>query len=121
MCEAIIKQFFILILDIKMYHWTTKCYSRHKASGKYFDKLLENIDSFIEVYIGKYKRPTAKTMSIVVNTYNDKEIVNLLKSFSQFLTKDITKMLSSNDTDLLTIRDNILEDTHQTMYLFTFN
>lgn len=121
MSELIIKKFFTIILDIKMYHWTTKIYSRHKATDEYFGKLLENMDSFVEVYIGKYKRPSVKSMALSINVCNDKDIVMLLKKFIEFLNKDIVKMVSKNDTDLLNIRDTLLADTNQTLYLFTLN
>lgn len=120
MSEIIIKKFFTIILDIKMYHWTTKIYARHKASDEYFSKLLANIDSFVEVYIGKYKKPSVKPISLSITTFNDKDIITLLKKFIEFLTKDIPKMISKNDSDLLTIKDDLLHDTNQTLYLFTF-
>lgn len=121
MSDIIIKKFFTTILDIKMYHWNTKVYARHKATDEYFSKLLSSIDEFVEVYIGKYKRPSVKPFSISVNVYNDKDVVTLLKNFCAFLTKDMPKMLSNTDTDLLNIRDTMLADTNQTLYLFTLN
>lgn len=119
MCDTIIKKFFTLVLDIKMYHWNTKIYARHKASDEYFSKLLSSMDEFIEVYIGKYKRPSVKPFSISVTVCNDKDIVTLLKNFCVFLSKDVPKMLTTSDTELLNIRDTLLADTNQTLYLFT--
>ena len=43
--------------QIKLYHWQTRVYARHIATDQILEKLEKNIDSFVEIYIGKYGRP----------------------------------------------------------------
>jgi hypothetical protein len=52
----IIRFFFDLHVNLKLYHWQTTSYARHIASDKAVDKIIERADRFIEVYIGKYNR-----------------------------------------------------------------
>ena len=43
--------------QIKIYHWQTMSFPRHKATDELVGKLDDNIDKFVEVYMGKYGRP----------------------------------------------------------------
>jgi hypothetical protein len=97
-------------------------FARHKSTDDLVDKLDDSIDKFVEVYIGKYGRPkyTVKTGRIQVRNYNDKEAPAMLKEAIEWLTTSLPTLLSSNDTDLLNIRDEILGELNQTLYLFTF-
>jgi len=50
--------FFLHLRDqIKLYHWQTRVYARHIATDKMLKKLEKEIDSYVEIYIGKYGRP----------------------------------------------------------------
>jgi phenylalanine-4-hydroxylase len=120
-CERIIQFFFHAILNIKLYHWQTKKYPRHIASDTLFTNLLASMDSFIETYIGKYERPKFdQDFSIDVVHFSDKNIKDVLKEYSTFLSTEVPKYLHPhNDTDLLNIRDDILGKINQTLYLFT--
>lgn len=109
--------------QVKLYHWQTMSYPRHKATDELVGKLDENIDQFVEVYIGKYGRPklTGRTSSIHLRNHSDKEATKMLQSAISWLTNDLPKKLKKTDTDLLNIRDEILGDLNQTLYLFTFH
>jgi hypothetical protein len=39
-----------MLLNIKLYHWETDIFSRHKASDKLYGSLSELIDTIIKVY-----------------------------------------------------------------------
>lgn len=109
--------------QVKLYHWQTMSYPRHKATDDLVTKLDENIDQFVEVYVGKYGRPklTGKTSTIRLRNHSDNEATNLLKEAVNWLTNDLGRKLKKTDTDLLNIRDTIVADLNQTLYLFTFN
>jgi len=108
--------------QVKLYHWQTMSYPRHKATDDLVTKLDENIDQFVEVYVGKYGRPklTGKTSTIRLRNHSDNEATNLLKEAVNWLTNDLGRKLKKTDTDLLNIRDTIIADLNQTLYLFTF-
>ena len=109
--------------QIKIYHWETMSFSRHKATDKLIDKLDDAIDTFVEVYIGKYGRPslTARTGRIQLRNYKDEEATPLLQEAINWMTNKLPTLLKPSDTDLLNIRDEILAHLNQTLYLFTFH
>jgi len=108
--------------QVKIYHWETMKFSRHKSTDDLVGKLDDSIDKFVEVYIGKYGRPklTSRTGTIRLRNFTDDEATEVLKQAIQWLTVRLPTLLSNKDTDLLNIRDEILSDLNQTLYLFTF-
>lgn len=122
-CERIVQFFFHAILNIKLYHWQTKRYSRHMASDALFTALLASMDTFIETYIGRYKRPKFNdAFEISVTQFSDDEIKDLLKEYVAFLTNELPQHLDIEaDTDLSNIRDDILGTINKTLYLFTLS
>ena len=45
--------FFEMLLMVKLFHWKTTSYATHKATDELYAKLNLDIDSFIEVLLGK--------------------------------------------------------------------
>ena len=45
--------FFEMLLMVKLFHWKTSSYATHKATDDLYTKLNANMDSFIEVLLGK--------------------------------------------------------------------
>uniref|UniRef100_A0A6C0EZZ5 Uncharacterized protein n=1 Tax=viral metagenome TaxID=1070528 RepID=A0A6C0EZZ5_9ZZZZ len=107
--------------QVKIYHWETKNFARHKATDELVDKLDASIDKFVEVYIGKYGRPSlnSRTGSIKIRNFHDREAPVLLKQAIGWMTTKLPSLLKPTDTDLLNIRDEIIADLNQTLYLFT--
>lgn len=115
MDDNIVYEFLKFQLYIKIYHWQTYQYSRHKSSDQLYEDFNKKMDEFIEIYMGYIgKRIDVKNKIIKLENLNDKKIVRLLKQFIKFLNK-----LKNLSTDLLNIRDEILGLIHQTLYLFT--
>ena len=109
--------------QVKLYHWQTMSYPRHKATDDLVTSLDESIDSFVETYMGKYGRPklTSKTSSIHLRNFSDTQGPALLKDAIDWLTTSLPKKLKPTDTDLLNIRDEIVGTLNKTLYLFTLN
>jgi hypothetical protein len=104
---------FTLQLLNKLYHWNTMSHARHVATDRFNSKLLELTDKFVEVYIGKYKvKPMIDNISI--KNIDDNEIVLLFEEAREFLEN-----IRISDTSLLNIRDELLAEVNQTLYLFT--
>ena len=123
MSGEILHVMLILRNQVKLYHWQTMSFSRHKATDDLVTSLDTNIDKFTESYMGRYGRPkmTASTGKIQIYDTNDKRAPQLMKEAVQWLTKSLPKLLSKDDTDLLNIRDEILGDIQQARYLFTLH
>ena len=51
--KEIASVFLEMLLMVKLYHWKTTSYATHKATDDLYTKLNANIDSFIEVLLGK--------------------------------------------------------------------
>lgn len=116
--------FFTLREQIKLYHWQTHSYARHKATDDVLDKLDSNIDQFVEVYMGKYGRPkmTTATGTTHVQNMTEKGTVSFIRKAIQSLLGDLVKGLTpEKDSDLINIRDEILSDLNQLLYLFTLH
>ena len=116
---------FLSIRDnVKIYHWQTKSYSRHKASDKLSNVLGDLMDKFLEVMQGsRNKRIQIGTeLPIIIKNQTDTSIVTILKQFRDWLIKNdgLPSFLTKTDTELLNIRDEILGVVNQTLYLFTF-
>lgn len=114
--------FFLHLRDqIKLYHWQTRVYSRHIATDKILEKLDKSIDSYVEIYIGKYGRPklSGKNASITLQNISEAGAVRLVTAAIKYLQGALTKTLKPSDTDLMNIRDEIVGDLNQLLYLFT--
>jgi DNA-binding ferritin-like protein len=114
--NKIVKIYFTLQLLTKLYHWNTTSYSRHKATDEFLGSFTDKIDRFTEVYIGRYKvKPNVSDIKLETNFINDDGIVQLFEQFREFLNDLNNYGLGS---DLLNIRDEILADINQALYLF---
>jgi Family of unknown function (DUF5856) len=113
--------FFNLRDQMKLYHWQTSLYARHKATDEVIKDLDELIDLFVEVYMGKYGRPnmTRATNTVVVRNLSEKSATKFVKEALEYLQGPLTKSLKGSDTDLTNIRDEMMGKLHQLLYLFT--
>jgi DNA-binding ferritin-like protein len=117
--------FLEILLMVKLYHWKTTSYATHKATDELYSKLNENIDSFIEVLLGKSGARTDlmghKNIRLVdlSSAESLKREVDTFKGYLVGLNDSKAMKLMSN-TDLYNIRDTILGDLNQFLYLLTF-
>jgi hypothetical protein len=125
MSSAIIKFFITFRSSLKMYHWNTLVYPRHIASDALIGKLDTLSDQFVEVYIGRYGRERQSSkkskddMDISLPRLPEGEIVGYLEEARDWLTNRLSGMLKKNDTELFNIRDEIIGEINQCLYLFT--
>ena len=115
--------FFLQLRDqIKLYHWQTRVYARHMATDKILENLEKAIDSYVEVYFGKYGRVklTGKNAQITLQNITDAGAVRVITAAIKYLQGPLTKSLKTvQDSDLLNIKDEIIADLNQLLYLFT--
>lgn len=117
----IILFFFELQLNVKLYHWNTTQYSNHKATDKLLEKLSDLIDSFVEKFIGAFTRPVLKSGSnIPIQNMSKSKYIKLLKQAQDYLRGDLEKVISKN-SELLNIRDEMLGELDEALYLATLN
>jgi len=112
-----------LLTMIKLYHWKTHSYSQHKATDELYEKLNENIDRFVEVLLGK-SGARIKMLESKMNMYDLEtkgELREHLLEYRQFLVDMNRSFHEKKDSDILSIRDDILADMNQFLYLLTFD
>lgn len=104
-----------ILMIIKIYHWKTNEYSAHKATDELYSSLNEHIDNFVEIWLGKNNKKLNATMNISI-TYlsNKKKLSTKIQSFIKHLEG------LELDSDLLTIRDDIVGELNKFRYLLTF-
>ena len=121
--QKIVQKFMELLTMIKLYHWKTHSYAQHKATDELYSKLNENIDKFVEVLLGKSSN-RVKMLETKMKMYEleDKmELKEHIFEYRQFLI-DMNHCFSpKKDSDLFSIRDDILGDLNQFLYLLTFD
>ena len=117
--------FLEILLMVKLFHWKTTSFATHKATDELYTKLNENIDSFIEVLLGKSGSRTdlMKNKNIkLVDLSSQESLKKQIESFKGYLVglNDNKAMKQMTNTDLFNIRDTILGDLNQFLYLLTF-
>lgn len=118
----IFELFLTLQNQLRVFHWQTNSFSQHQAFGGAYSDLDGLIDSFIEVYIGRYQRPVAKNkFDVSLSNYEKETCVEFIDIFIEVLENKITEILSDKDTDLLNIRDEMLATLNKLKYLLTLN
>ena len=106
--------------QVKLYHWQTGSFARHKATDDLTAALDLSIDTFVEVYMGKYGRP-AVSGSIKLHNFSESAAKAFVSKERGFLEKDLPRKIRKDDTDLLNIRDEILANLNKVLYLFTLS
>jgi hypothetical protein len=114
----IVSTFFNMREQIKLYHWQTRSFAEHKATDDLIVKLDTNIDTFVEVYMGRYGRPHVRK-TLPVKNLTVPGIRGFIAKSGVWLSTKLPHMVKRTDTDLLNIRDEILADLNQIKYLFT--
>jgi len=107
---------------IKLYHWKTHSYAEHKATDDLYDKLNSHIDKFIEVLLGKDQTRVKMVERRIdlVDARDTKEVKVRIHEYREFLADMNIYFDMKRDSDLLSIRDDILADLNQFLYLLSF-
>jgi len=118
----IVRTFLEVLNVVKLYHWKTHSFPEHKNTDELYERLNEHIDKFVEVYLGKDGSRIEhwnKQME-VVQYEKTGEIKARMFQFREFLMNLSEMFHPRRDSDLLNIRDEILGDVNQFLYLLTF-
>lgn len=113
--------------QLYIYHWQTSIYSRHKSTDMLIDSLGKNIDILVETIQGKlgFRLKMSDNCVISLSNINDKGIISYLTKHISWLKggfmNSLYKISYSRDdiSDILNIRDDIINELNKTMYLFT--
>lgn len=117
--------FLEILLMVKLYHWKTTSYATHKATDELYTKINANMDSFVEVLLGKSGVRTdlmSHKHIRLVDLSSAEALKREIEGFKGYLVglNDNKAMKKMSNTDLFNIRDTILGDLNQFLYLLTF-
>jgi DNA-binding ferritin-like protein len=113
--ETTLNKMLEMLMIIKIYHWKTNSYASHKATDQLYQRLNENMDKFVEIWLGKNGKKLNANMNITVKyLYNHKRLIKNVNLFIVHL------MELKVDSDLQTVRDDIVGDLNQFIYLLSF-
>jgi hypothetical protein len=119
----IVKMFLEVLNMIKLYHWKTHSFSQHKATDELYGRISENTDKFIEVLMGKDQSRIQMIESKIdlIDPNKLTDFKDRIYKFREFLENMNIYFDKHNDTDLLNIRDEMLSDINQFLYLLSMN
>jgi len=123
--SELVKMFLEMLTTIKLYHWNTHSYARHKATDELHEKLSDLVDEFVEVMQGKMFSPNRirsinEEISAITPETKEKMVDKIVYYIEQL--KNLDNIFSSKkDSDLLNIRDEMMAHLNQFLYLFSFD
>lgn len=103
---------FVVQLSNKLFHWNTKIYSQHKVSDKFDSKLQSLLDKFVEVYLGYYNVNIELNQVNIINYESLEDYILTLKLLKKYLVK-----INLAEADLINIKDDLLKEINQVIYL----
>jgi hypothetical protein len=119
MKENIILTFVELQQQLRILHWQTKSYAKHKAYGEIYDDLGDLIDNFVEICMGKHGRFELSDGTIELFDIKNMSLQDFIDSAVEFLITLSDEYSAETDTDLLNIRDEMLGQFNKLKYLLT--
>lgn len=119
----IVETFLAILNAVKLYHWKTKSYSQHQATDDLHQNLSKDIDKFVEVLIGKSRKRIdmfTKTLRLY-DFENKRQLKSKMFEFRDFLL-DLDRVFDpKKDSDLFSIRDDMIAEVNQFLYLLTLD
>jgi DNA-binding ferritin-like protein len=121
--SIIVENFIEMLNTIKLYHWNTHSFSQHKATDELHERLSGHVDKFVETLLGKKESRVKHIQSKIpiVNAKHTHTFRDQIYQYREYLIGMDKCLDKSRDTDLLNIRDEILGDINQFLYLLTLN
>jgi hypothetical protein len=105
--------------QLRIFHWQTTSYAQHKAFGKAYENLDGLIDSFVEIFTGKYGRSKASVRYTIELDNLGEDYLSVIDSYISYLINITSELDQDLDSDLLNIRDEMLGELNTLKYLLT--
>ena len=121
--SCIVSTFLEILNTVKLYHWHTKSFPEHKSTDELYAKLNKTIDRFVEVLLGKESsriKMVEKRIQLI-DIHTTQNLRNRIYEYRTFLVDMSMYFSPTIDSDILSIRDEMLEDLNQFLYLLTFH
>lgn len=122
--SEVVAFFMEMLTTIKLYHWKTRSFAQHKATDELHERVEEHVDKFVEVMLGKKKDDRVKMIQKCLHIFDfskKSDFRDQLIEYREFLIRMSQFLDKERDTDLLNIRDEIVGDINQFLYLLSFD
>lgn len=117
--STIVGDLFEVQTNIKLYHWKTTSFSRHKAADELHEKLMGFGDELIETMTMRYGRPAKAHEGVVkLKNLDDEGVLSYLAAYCKKLHG---YKFDKSHTDLHNIRDELLAVVNKTLYLMSLD
>jgi len=112
--------FLSLQCQLKIMHWQTKGYARHKALDDTLSALTDLVDSFVEEAMGKYGRFKLEEETKVINlsNLNEMDVKSMCSTVIEALNQ-YNEQFEESDTNLFNTRDEMVGLFNKLKYLLT--
>ena len=106
--------------QLKVMHWQTKGYARHKALDDTLGEFYDLVDTFVEEAMGKYGRFVLddETKTIQLVNLSELDPKAMVKTVCEALIQ-FTDQFEPTDPNLLNVRDEMLGLFNKLGYLLT--
>jgi DNA-binding ferritin-like protein len=112
--------FLTLQAQLKIMHWQTKGYARHKALDKTLGELYDLVDTFVEEAMGKYGKFILENETKTINLSNLSELdIRSFANTSIEALNQYNEQFEDIDTNLFNIRDEMIGLFNKLKYLLT--
>lgn len=109
-------------VHMKMFHWQTSSYNKHKVIGKFIADLEQLTDKFVETYVGATGDKLGARDIVVkiskTNMASEKYTREVLKKLRTFLSMRFNNVVPKTIIGLENIRDDMLVAINHTLYLY---
>jgi hypothetical protein len=118
--SAVFGYFLGLLAQIKMHHWCTLSYAKHKALDELHETLSEKVDLFIESWMGRLKKQPVLKLSVELPALEGDATAKVDKYIEA--ERDRVLAMSAKSFAKAPELQNVLEDIatamDQSLYLF---
>lgn len=123
--QEVVVKFLEMLNLIKLYHWKTHSYATHKATDDLNTKLSANVDSFVEVLLGKRGDRVNLIHKKHISLMDFDSVEGFKREMERFKgylvgLDNCAALKSMTNSDLYNIRDEMLSNINQFLYLLTF-
>lgn len=113
-CSALIMELFHARTNAHIMHLGTRSYAAHKALGRFYDEVVDFIDSLAEAYQGRYGLINFPEVPFK----READAVIMLKGLRRYI--DDNRMMMVPDSELQNIIDEIVALIDKTLYKLEF-
>ena len=106
--------------QFRFMHWQTHSYAKHQAYGNIYEELTDLIDGFVESCMGKHGRPEYPGgLTLEFEDLNEMSLQEFIDDTVAFLISFDQIFDEVMDSDLLNVRDEMLQLINKGKYLST--